>query len=83
MTIANFFKQIKAVLADWKRQMHKRHLGFAQRIDSRVQTYVIQELESDCPQQVTDAYQAFHTAVLHEDDVYKQATSSHLTEQIE
>ena len=83
MTISDFFKQVKTILSKWSDQMHKRHLGFAQRIDSRVQTYVIQELESDCPQQVTDAYQAFHTAVQHEDDVYKQATSSHLTEQIE
>ena len=83
MTIANFFKQIKAVLAEWKRQMHKRHLSFAQRIDGRVDTYVIQELESDCPQQITDAYQAYHAAVEHEDDVYKQATTSSYTEQIQ
>ena len=83
MTISDYFKQVKAILGRWHEQKHTRHLSYAQRIDGRVDTNIIQELAEDCPQQIQDAYQEYHTAVGHEDDVYKQASSSNLTAQIE
>ena len=83
MTIANFFKQIKTVLADWKRQSHTRHLTFAQRIRDRVRTLVVEALGQSCPAQVTEAYTAFNAAVDHEDDTFKIITKSPYTEEIQ
>ena len=83
MTIADYFKQVKAILGRWHEQKHSRHLGFAQRIDGRVGTNIVQEMSELCPPQISAAYQDYHTAVEHEDDVYKQASSSNLTAQIE
>lgn len=83
MTIANFFKQIKTVLADWKRQSHTRHLTFAQRIRDRVKTMVVEAMGPSCPAQVTQAYTAYNTAVGREDDTFKIITKSPRTEEIQ
>lgn len=77
------FKQIISIMAKLKEQKNVRHLSWLKRFLQRVLTMIINELESDCPQKISDGYQALNTAVAHEDEVYLVSQKSDLTPVIE
>lgn len=77
------FKQINPFIARVSDQKHIRHLSWMKRFDSRVQQNIIVEVGESTPAKITQAYNALHAAITHEDQVYLIIQESQLTQLIE
>lgn len=72
-------KEITPYMGEIIRLTHARHLSYSQRVDSRCDQYITQQLGEECPARLKIAISDYHDCVLSEDSAYKKSTASDRT----
>lgn len=81
--MANYnFKQIGPFINRASKQSNALHLNWMKQFTGRINSLIVEPLETDCPPMIAQEYDALAAAVVVEDDCYKIITRSTLTEQI-